>query len=220
MEESFMAYLQQGYSCSEIKDMLSLTLTDSVEILNKLNYKIKDNLYYKSFYSDGTFDQNNIASKEEKIAIITSPDEDTFHFVAISDTHIGSWDDNLSYLDLVYDYCKKNNINYIFHAGDLIDGTHGNIDKRKYLNDQIEEVITKYPYDELITNFITLGNHDFDSILLDKPIDAALIENRSDLIPLGYGMNEVHLKNDFFVVSHFIPLEKSITLYSRTMILK
>jgi hypothetical protein len=219
MEEEVIEQLKQGYTFSEIQESMSLTSEDYLSLLKKINYGIKENIVNKLFFSDGTFFNINKKEKED-FSVITRSDEDIFHYAVISDTHIGSNDDNISYLDLVYDYCIKNNINYLFHGGDLIDGTHGNKEKRLYLNDQIEEVIEKYPYDESITNIINLGNHDFDSIAFDMPIDEALLKYRHDMIPIGYGTNEVNLKNDSFVMNHFIPIDKTDKNFTRKLILR
>jgi len=217
MEEEVIEKLKRGYAFSEIQDEMSLTQEDYVKLLKRINVDIKNNLAQKKFFSDGTVSNSDVA---EDFSIITQSDEKSFHYCVISDTHIGSKDDNLSYLDLVYNYCLQNNINYLFHGGDLIDGIQGADDKRLYLSDQVYEVIEKYPYDDSIVNIVNLGNHDFDSIAFDLPIDEALIKYRHDIIPIGYGTNEISIKNDSFVMSHFHPCDKGKKEISRKLILR
>ena len=216
MDDVILSYLKMGYSFDEIRSEFDLNKDDFTKFLNNLNNRIKEGYLNKRFYSNGTIEYED---EKKELAIITLPDEKSFHFLVISDTHIGSIHDNMSYLDMVYDYCIKNGINYIFHAGDLIDGTTGHKDERSSLYDQILKVIDKYPYDDSITNLITLGNHDFDSIK-SFPVEKYLVDERPDLIPIGYGTNEVFLKNESFIISHFNPFEKEEFDFSHKLIFK
>ena len=82
--------------------------------------------------------------------------------IIISDTHYGSEYENYKYIDLVYNYAIKNNINFILHAGDFMQGTvKPVISSCQLVEDQIIHVLDNYPYEESIKNYILIGNHDY-----------------------------------------------------------
>ena len=68
---------------------------------------------------------------------------DNLKFIVISDTHFGSKYENFDYLKEVYDYALSHGIKYIFHAGDLIEGSYANYRrcKRKYINIMLLKII-------------------------------------------------------------------------------
>ncbi len=88
-------------------------------------------------------------------------------FVIIADTHFGSDEENYEYIYRVFDFCNKNNIKNVFHAGDFIEGTYCDDPYTHYENreDLIEEIynaLERYPKSDITTHLI-LGNHDVNS---------------------------------------------------------
>lgn len=102
--------------------------------------------------------------------------------IFISDTHIGSKDENIEYLNQVKYFIENNNINYLFHGGDIGDGM---VNYHKYFNTynkQIEHLLDIYFNKFEIKQYILGGNHDYkykrkDVDILKLLSDNVLIEN-------------------------------------------
>ncbi len=133
---------------------------------------------------------------------------DNFKFIVISDTHFGSKYENFDYLKEVYDYALSHGIKYIFHAGDLIEGSYANYRrcKRKYMNveAQVNHVIEDYPFDEDITNVMLLGNHDAFPIVINGFDISDSLEARSDFIVTGYRSSYIKTKDEYISLKHEI----------------
>ena len=139
---------------------------------------------------------------EELITINNDLNKGSFRAIAIADTHIGHAKYNMKYLDMIYEYCIKNNINIIFHCGDLL---HGNKQYHIDPQEQLETVLEDYPYNSNILTFLAFGNHE-DVFLNEYGINLKRVieKYRDDIIPLGYGECIVRVLpiNDDIVISH------------------
>lgn len=147
-----------------------------------------------------------IPTKIEHVNIITEPGTDSIRLILTSDLHIGSEFQNLDAINKIYEYCAINNIHIIVIAGDFLDGIKiGKAKAKMHSNpiEQMEYAYKSYPYDEHILNFLTLGNHDIDS-LISYGVDFAenLRAFRHDVIPVGYGRGIINIKNDRIIVAH------------------
>lgn len=133
---------------------------------------------------------------------------DNFKFIVISDTHFGSKYENFDYLKEVYDYALSHGIKYIFHAGDLIEGSYANYRrcKRKYMNveAQVNHVIEEYPYDESIINVMLLGNHDAFPIVINGFDISDSLDARKDFIVTGYRSSYIKTKSEYISLKHEI----------------
>lgn len=124
--------------------------------------------------------------------------------IIISDTHIGSALENIDYLHIVYEYALKNNIKTILHGGDLLQGTYTNVLK-EYQNmlNQINHLITDYPYHPFIRNKIILGNHDFHIFRKNPNLQEYL--TREDFVILGIKKVYFDWQNNIISLSHSCP---------------
>lgn len=148
---------------------------------------------------------NNEKVKTEEI--VTKSNE--VKTLIISDLHIGQLNDGLLYISKVYAYAKAHNINIIFMAGDLFDGiTVENSNKYKQLEGHISRFLNYYPYDPSIVNFMLFGNHDLITMKSMGFDYSKLIEQRLDIINLGYGLGRVKLGNDYLAFSHELLIEQ------------
>lgn len=133
---------------------------------------------------------------------------DNFKFIVISDTHFGSKYENFDYLKEVYDYALSHGIKYIFHAGDLIEGSYANYRrcKRKYMNveAQVNHVIEEYPYDESIINVMLLGNHDAFPIVINEFDISDSLHERKDFVVTGYRSSYMKAKEEYISLKHEI----------------
>lgn len=207
MNFKLISLIEQGKTINEIKNELDLS---DKQILKRLHSIKMDGInYLRNYYYDGEVDLelNKSIGIQPKVTSLKLNKEDSFRFVAISDLHIGSSEERIDLLNLIYDYCIKNNIHIIVNAGDLVEGANNfsNVEKNIYLS-QIERLLKKHPYDKNILNFICLGNHDADSLRKDGiNLSKILINNRFDLIPIGFGKGILKVKDDILYVIHPTP---------------
>lgn len=123
-----------------------------------------------------------------------------------------------------FEYCDKEKINLILHAGDFFEGVipHSK-DKQKYnsVEEQIYKTIENYPLVDNILTITCLGNHDA-SFLLDAGIDIkTILENtRHDIIPVGYGQGRVKILENKFILKHQIDrVNMNYTQYDKAIFL-
>ncbi len=175
----------------ELKNRIQSIKNEGFNITKVYNYSGNQNYYFNKEYLE----------REQIIKINNDLNRKNFRAVAIADTHIGHNKYNMKYLYLIYDYCIKQNINIVYHCGDLLQG-----DKQCIITpqEQLEEVVEKYPKEKSILTFLAFGNHE-ESFLEEYGINLkAVIERyRDDIIPLGYGEQIIETPiNDDIVICH------------------
>lgn len=205
--KTLLKLISEGKTINEISEELKLSPKKIYNILTILGNKGFE--FERKYYSDGSIvyiPKNNIFSNEvnNKVSIITSPNDQEFDAVVISDLHIGCDKERLDLLEKVYNYCIINNINIIIVTGDIINGMFG---RSQILHDdvseQIDYAIRNYPFDRNILNFAILGNHDINSLQLVGQDFAKILKNyRHDIVPVGYGKGQINIKNDHITLYH------------------
>jgi len=168
------------------------------DISNKVHIPYYEVLSYLiSIYNKEDFLKDLICEniQEEKIIII-------------SDTHIGSNYENFEYLEEIYDYAKNNQITKIIHAGDLLQSTYKGVNN-KYRDEfkQINHLITKYPYNSDIENYILFGNHDYN-IIRKGNIYYEKINERDDFNLIGTGTSYLNWTSYPIGIYHSTPKYK------------
>lgn len=165
-------------------------------------------LFDRSFKYNGDtlYSFHDPLTQQSNTFIAIPNDINTIRAILISDTHFGHNNDNINYIDAIYNYCTKVGINIIIHAGDFFEGIcESRIDQLKFktAEEQISYVLQKYPYDKNILNFILLGNHDY-SLWNEAKIDIKniLSNRRHDLIPIGYKQETLYIKDYKFDIIH------------------
>lgn len=116
----------------------------------------------------------------------------TLRFGAVSDTHIGSRHQQLTFLNTFYDRCVERGIDSVFHAGDLFDGNGRVYRGQEYdlflfgYDKQLDYGVEHYPKRDGVTTYVIAGNHDW-SFYKSQGADilAALAERRPDIKYLG-----------------------------------
>lgn len=198
--------ISQGKTINEISEILNVSNKKLYNYITLLKNKGFD--YERKYYYNGDIvyvpRKNLLTNPLNEVNIITTPEDQTFTAVVISDLHIGNELERIDLLNKVYDYCIKEGINIIINAGDLIDGTFGKGNK-KYSNtiEQIDYALQVYPFDKNILNFTVLGNHDFSALENTGQDLAIILQNyRHDIIPIGYERGEINIKNDKIIVRH------------------
>ena len=155
-----LEYYRGGFSIKDITELTNLTYYEVIFLLQKSlsDLDIPSNYIYEEI-------------PDEKILIV-------------SDTHVGSYKENLDYIREAYKIAKAHGIKTAAHGGDLIQSTFSNVNK-KYTNEdkQIEHLLTEYPTG--LENYILLGNHDLNTLKKD---DHYLIDmdSREDFHLMGF----------------------------------
>jgi predicted phosphodiesterase len=117
--------------------------------------------------------------------------KDTVRFGVVSDTHLGSLYSAQDYLEAAYDIFEHENIDTVYHCGDLTDGEKMYRGQeyeifRHGCDAQLEEVIEKYPKREKVSTHFILGNHDMSFWKrAGINIGPKIADKRKDMIYLG-----------------------------------
>ena len=157
-----------------------------------------------NYINENIRDQTVKTNKKAPLAhikpIAASIKED--EFLAISDTHIGSYLEKIYYLDAVYEYAEKYNIRDIVHCGDLLHSNKQFVDPELFgAQKQLEHLIEVYPSDDKITNHILLGNHD-NHLLKNNEQYFRLLRSRKDFNILGFKKAYIKWGQFLFSVNH------------------
>ena len=194
--------INEGKTVNQISEELNLSQKQVFNYLTMIKNRGFD--FYRKYYSNGDIIYD-VKTKYEIInpmstEILGDYTNSELKVVVISDTHIGSKYERLDLLNEVYEYCISNNINIIFHCGDVIDNSES---LKIPVEDIVEYLLKKYPYDSQILNFITLGNHDLNP-LKDYGQDLRIVLNnyRHDLVTLGYTTSMINVGNDIIALFH------------------
>lgn len=167
----------------------------------KIIYPCNDNMILE-------YDGRVIETSSKCQQVFNIDEENEFRFIVISDTHFGSVFENIRYLNYVYEYASKNDINYILHAGDLIEGSYDDFGrcKEEYrtIDSQVEHVLKDYSYDKNIKNMILLANHDAYSIYHYGVDIAPLLSERKDFQILGYRCAYIKVNDKYISLKHEI----------------
>ena len=195
--------IKKNYSNEEICTKLGITNKELKRRIESLKY---EGLNISKYYSyDGYY--NYILNKKKLISeqittIHNNPTQNDFRALVVADNHIGHVKDNMTYTEIMLEYCKKNDIRIIFHCGDLLNGTKQN---RIGPQEQIRTLIEEYPSDNNILTFFAFGNHEKDFLKhYGINLKSVIEKYRDDIIPLGYDENIVHIDNtnDDIALSH------------------
>lgn len=197
--------INEGKTVNEISDIMGLSnkaIYGRINMLKNAGYNFK-RIYYSDgniVYSNG-FDAAWYNERENGVNLMTK--DTAIEAIAVSDLHFGSVYEFENIMDKIYDYCIKNNIHIIFFGGDLVDGNFGFDKKINNIDEQIDYLLEKYPFDKSILNFGVLGNHDY-SIYKENSRDLSLILNnyRHDIVPLGYYVGRLNIGNDQLLFEH------------------
>lgn len=202
--EKLLEFIRQGSNLNELAAALNLSKKQIFNRLNSIKYEgynigvdVLDTGSLSYHIINDTFLKSSHSAKLKL-------SKNSMRLMIISDLHIGSALDNIDRLNLIYEYCANNDIHIIINCGDLIDGTIGGEKRIKDVNEQIEEVISKHPFDNNIMNFVCFGNHDYSTLYAGIDIEKILLKNRQDFMPLGYGYGLINVGNTQIILNHYI----------------
>lgn len=205
INEKILTMIKRNASVNEICTETKLSNKQLFYRLNML--KIKGFNFSRKYYYDGEicYELNKeLNTQKKEINLITSPKDQEFKVIFLSDLHLCNEKQRLDLLNEVYEFCIKEGIHIIINAGDLIDGLSCYSPAQfNSFEKQIEYALRVHPFDKNILNFICLGNHDYKSLEKSgQNLETAILNKRHDIVPLGYGLGILNVKNDRIIVQH------------------
>ena len=175
----------------EVLGLINQLRNEGINILTK---KHDDDIYLLNLGEKETKKKNEISFKTD--------DENTFKFVAISDTRIGSKSQQLSILHDIYQKAQDLGYTTIIHCGNITEGlypTNHEYSDSTFLDDsqiQVDYITQNYPrYDGIKTYFVT-GTKDQRHLKINNVNIGRRINNqRDDLIYIGQNSCIINIDN-------------------------
>lgn len=164
--DGLLKMIQASSTLTQIMDKLGLTKYEVLGLVKEIEsegiYKIKD------AWEDGQpiFTIEKSLIPERQIYQHAIGETTKFTFMVISDSHLGSKNEQLTFLHYLYDEAQRRGITNIYHCGDISEGFKKSRDDHMYslhsigFDDQADYIIRNYPEREGITTFFITGNHD------------------------------------------------------------
>lgn len=129
-------------------------------------------------------------------------DGDLCRFAICSDTHLGSKSERVGALKTAYEIIAREEIQTVFHVGDLVDGLgiYRNQNTEVSLHtyeEQVEHACEVYPHQDGVSTYIIGGNHDLEGDFGKAGADPvqAFVNQREDFTYLGRYSAYVDLPN-------------------------
>lgn len=162
--------------------------------------------FERKYYSTGDILyrlRKELVTSNNAINLYTGNDEKVFRALLISDLHLGNKLQRVDYINLIFEYCIRENIHIILCGGDFIDGYLGRDKLYSDGEEQIKQALSDYPVIRNILTFTVLGDHDYSVLNSTGQNFMRIINNyRHDIIPVGYGQGSINLKNDKVYLCH------------------
>jgi hypothetical protein len=200
MKETLITILKTAKTMGELTNLLGLEKYQVLGLIKEIETEGIFNIKYNYDGEEHTFilERNLIPEKTQYSHSIGATK--TFSFMVISDSHMGSKNEQVSFLHYIYDEARKRSITNVYHCGDISEGFKKSRDDHIYslhaisFDDQADHIIRNYPEREGITTYFITGNHDHFHIQngganIGKRIEAS----RDDMKYLGINTAVINL---------------------------
>lgn len=211
IEDKMIELLRHGVYFSKLKTKTGLCYSDLVGKMHSLEEKgyLIDRIFneYGVKYIIG---DSRIKPLQDNIEFNTCG---KFNFLVIADTHLGNIYEDMDLVYKCYQYAENNDIRYVFHLGDMIEGialenhTNDRI-KRLSVHDQLDYVTRNYPKSDKITTLYILGNHDYRCMNKGIDVSRVLERRRMDMHFLGYKNSKIRIGNRDILLHHPFTIER------------
>lgn len=193
---------------SKLLDIDYNTIYKIIIMLKQDGFNISEKIYANGDIRY-MINKNTKLNNHYKNIIITEPEENEIELLVTSDIHFGSNYENRYLLNNMIDYCLQNNLHIIINCGDFVEGIINLSNIKIPWDEQIYHAILEYPEVNDIITFLLLGNHDYSLINnFGQDIRTYIKNKRHDIIPLGYGLSNIKIKNDELILEHAITERK------------
>lgn len=188
-KQKVLDYLKKETSINSIAQNLNTSTYEISGIIKELKDEGYNILYAVKNGEEIAINLGNESLRKK--SFIEIPVEGEFKFLALSDTRIGSFYQQMTILNEIYLNAYKEGALFALHLGDITEGVHSN----NYLKDTIfahdansqkEYVVENYPFIEDFKTYFITGEHDETHMKAENANIGKLISNeRKDLIYLG-----------------------------------
>ena len=147
--------------------------------------------------------KENQEKRSLPIKLPTKEELNVIHLAIVSDTHMGSNDEQLTLLEKFYDEVVARGITEVYHVGDITDGNYIAFRQsqlysayRKGTSDYLYHIVDHYPRRDGVVTKVIAGNHDA-TFMNNGGFDflRTVADLRDDIINLGPDQAVVYLAN-------------------------
>lgn len=190
MKQKIINMIDNNYSFSDI--LIENNLQD-YELLNIIYYLISKE---KNISKESLKKIRNILYQNFSFLNLTES-----KLLIISDTHLGSSNQNIEYIEQAEDIANKEQVNSIFHLGDIGDGQ---VDKTMFttIKDEVEYLLETYNFFTEYPQYLLGGNHDEKYKKEGYNILKLLKEINANIIPVGYREAHFRIFNKVIALEH------------------
>lgn len=194
VKEKIINYLKGG--TRSINELMSRTNLDKYATMGVVEEIANDGIYQikKLQDADGTlrYGIDTILKQERKEYEHAVGSTNQYTFMVLSDSHMGSMNEQTSFLHYLYDYAQKRGITTVYHCGDISEGWKRSRPDHQFslhaisFDEQLEHIVKYYPQRDGIQTYFITGNHDHFHIQNGGAnIGKAIASQRPDMTYLG-----------------------------------
>ncbi len=212
VNKKIIKLLEQGVTLKTMKEETRLCASDIAYKLNELEnkgYIIKR--LFNEYDVKFILGDQPLTALQDNVTLVTSS---KFTFMTISDTHLNNIYENLNLIKKVYQYAENNNIRYVIHLGDMIeglplDGQQTNRLKRFTTQEQVDFLTRNYPKSDNVDTLYILGNHDYRCAQSGIDISKIISRRRLDMHFLGYKNSRIRIGDRNILLQHPFTINKN-----------
>lgn len=204
-KQEVLNYLKKETSISSIAENMNISVYEVSGIINELKNEGFNILHIIRNNEEVALNLGNESLRKQ--SFIELPINGEFTFLALSDTRLCSYYEQMSILKEIYLRAFKEGALFALHLGDITEGIHTN----NYLKDTIfahdtysqkEYVVNNYPYIDDFKTYFIIGEHDETHMKMDGNIGKMISNERDDMIYLGQRRAVVRAGNTNILMRH------------------
>ena len=196
--DEVLAFAKKGATLEQIADKMDIMIDDVLSVLDTLMNKG----YQIHISPDDYVTLSTLPLPTDNRVKELWDGSKTFKFGVVSDTHLCSKNQQLTFLNKVYDIFEAEGVSRVLHCGDITEG-YGMRKGHEYevfkhgADAQIKYVVDNYPSrPSFDTEFIT-GNHDHSFIKsAGLDIGIAIAKERKDMKYLGRSFARINITDN------------------------
>ncbi len=188
VEDAVIKLLKKGTSKEEICDTFAINESKANDILDNL---MANGICIDDFEGFLKLGKTPVPDDRVHAHVSKTWKGDLTKFGIVSDTHLCSKYVTMGALHKFYDVLENEEIDTVYHAGDMLDGHDvypGHLYELAVIGSdaQVNDVIENYPCREGITTRFITGNHDLSFFKKGgRDVGKSIVNERSDLDYLG-----------------------------------
>lgn len=201
-----LSYLRKETSIKTIAENMNLTELEVSGVIKELK---EDGYNIFHIIRNGEEVAHNLGNESlRNQTIVELPIRNEFSFLAISDTRLCSYNEQMSILSEIYKRGFAFGSDFVLHMGDITEGIYTN----NYLKDTVfahdtesqkEYVVNNYPYIPGMPTYFIIGDHDESHIKATGENIGKLISNeRNDMNYIGQRRSVVKVGNTNILMRH------------------